>query len=103
MAPLLPVILVFCLEVERGRGTTQNNFQQNHLAPVFGREHGKENKRERTKRARAAQENSEVNQKELLVVGVQVNGRGPRTPCYSTIDDAARACRHFQTFFFFFS
>lgn len=50
----------------------------------------------------AGKKNSGAEAERAAGVGVQVNGRGPRTPCYSTIDDGARDGRRFQTFAYLF-
>lgn len=52
-----------------------------------------------TKRAWVPQENSGSQPERDTNVGVQVDGKGPRTLCYSTSDDAARAVDTSKTVF----
>lgn len=51
-----------------------------------------------TKRARVTLENSGSQPERDTNVGVQVDGKGPRTLCYSTSGDAARAVDTSRTF-----
>lgn len=88
------------LEVVRGRIETRNNFQQTTFLACLAEQHEKWGKKAQNKRSQSSgwEKNYGSGAERAAGVGVQVNGRGPRTLCYSTIDNAARGDKCFQTF-----
>lgn len=75
------------------------HFYKPPSSPVLCQTGEKKTHRE-TKRARVLQENSGSQPERDTNVGVQVDGIGPGTLCYSTSDDAARAVDTSRTFCF---